>query len=49
LTDNLSRLNEDDRKFVLEMVDLHNNGEVMNRHQILRIVDIIVPSAGDNS
>ena len=43
LRDELGGLSEDDKTFVNEMVKLHESGRVLNRHQILRIVEMRVP------
>jgi hypothetical protein len=43
LRDELGGLSEDDKTFVNEMVKLHESGQVLNRHQILRIVEMRVP------
>jgi hypothetical protein len=44
LQGNLDRINsDDDRAFVSSMVNLHQSGQRLNRHQILRIVDMPVP------
>jgi len=43
LKDRLDGLAEDDKTFVNEMVKLHESGQVLSRHQILRIVEMRVP------
>jgi hypothetical protein len=43
LRDKLDGLSEGDKTFVSEMVKLHESGLVLNRHQVLRIVEIRVP------
>jgi len=43
LRDHLNQLTPDDAEFVGEMVTLNQSGQVLNRHQILRIVDMTMP------
>lgn len=43
LKDNRNGLTEDDAAFVAGMVARHEGGELLDRHQILRIVDMAVP------
>jgi hypothetical protein len=43
LKDHLNDLAPDDAAFISEMVTLRENGRELNRHQILRIVDMAIP------
>jgi hypothetical protein len=43
LKDHLSELAPEDAAFVAEMIALHESGQVPNRRQILRIVDMVIP------
>jgi hypothetical protein len=43
LKQNLDRLGENDKDFVSQMINLLENGALMKRDQILRIMDLRVP------
>src|ERR1039458_2956685 len=43
LKDNLDGLSEGDKAFVNDMVKLHESGQLVNRHHILRIIEMRVP------
>ncbi|MBV9301243.1 MAG: hypothetical protein JOY62_08260 [Acidobacteriaceae bacterium] len=47
LKSNLSQLSDADKKFVSSLVELHESEQVLNRQQILRIIDMRVPGEED--